>query len=254
MELYYLVVFFVFGLILGSFYNVVGYRLPNKMSLISPSSHCTNCNHKLTPIELIPVLSYLIQGGKCKNCKQKIAIFYPLFELSTGILFALTYKIFGLSITTFIYLVFISMILINTISDVLYMIILDEVLIFSGVVIFILKIVESGFSVVLPTLINMIIPFLVLLIIKIVGDFIFKRESLGFGDIKLMLLFGMVLGWQVSIFTIFLSSFLALPLSLITIKNNKTHEIPLGPYLGLAALICVFFKIDFNTICMFLGF
>lgn len=254
MEVYYLIVFFIFGLILGSFYNVVGYRLPNKMSLISPSSHCTNCNHKLTPIELIPVLSYIIQGGKCKNCKQKIAIFYPLFELFTGILFALTYKIYGLNITTFIYLIFVSMILINTISDILYMIILDEVLVFSGIIIFILKIVEGGFSIILPTLLNMLVPFFALLLIKISGDYIFKRESLGFGDIKLMLLFGMVLGWQVSIFTIFLSSFLALPYSLLTLKSNKTHEIPLGPYLGLAALICIIFKIDFNTISMFLGF
>ena len=89
MEVYYLIVFFIFGLIFGSFFNVVGYRLPNNMSLISPSSHCTSCNHKLTPIELIPVVSWLIQGGKCKNCGSKIAIFYPIFELFTGIVFAL---------------------------------------------------------------------------------------------------------------------------------------------------------------------
>ena len=71
MELYYLIVFFIFGLIFGSFYNVVGYRLPNNMSLINPSSHCPKCNHKLGPFELIPVFSYLFQGGKCKNCKIK---------------------------------------------------------------------------------------------------------------------------------------------------------------------------------------
>ena len=71
MELYYMVVFFIFGLIFGSFFNVVAYRLPKGMSLIKPSSHCTKCNHKLSPIELIPVLSYIIQGGKCKNCKNK---------------------------------------------------------------------------------------------------------------------------------------------------------------------------------------
>ena len=80
MDLYYLIVFFVFGLIFGSFYNVVGYRLPNNMSLINPPSHCPKCDHRLTPFELIPVFSYLFQGGKCKNCKQKI-IYIPFHTI-----------------------------------------------------------------------------------------------------------------------------------------------------------------------------
>ena len=95
MEILYTIYFFIFGTILGSFYNVVGYRLPRGESLIKPRSHCTNCNHVLTPIELIPILSFLIQGGKCKNCKQKISWFYTIFEFLTGLLFALSYIIFG---------------------------------------------------------------------------------------------------------------------------------------------------------------
>ena len=226
MDLYYLVVFFIFGLIFGSFFNVVGYRLPKKMSLISPSSHCPKCKHKLTPLELVPVLSWIFQKGKCKECKKNIPIFYPIFELFTGIIFALIYHIFGLSINTFIALVFASMILILIISDLLYMIIPDELLILCGLIIFILKIILNGF----------------------------KRESLGGGDIKLMLVFGMVLGWAVSLFTVVLSSFLALPISLINIKNNKSHEIPLGPYLGISALICLIAKIDASVLINFLGF
>lgn len=253
MEVYYLIVFFIFGLVFGSFFNVVGYRLPNKMSLISPSSHCTSCNHSLTPGELIPVFSWLIQGGKCKNCGSKIGIFYPIFELSTGVVFALIYHVFGLSISTFIALVFASMILILIISDILYMIIPDELLIFCGIAIFILKIVASGASIVVPTIIDMMIPFIVMLLIKLLGDFIFKRESLGGGDIKLMLIFGMVLGWEVALFTMVLSSFLALPISLITLKKNKNHEIPLGPYLGVSALICLLFQIDTNILLKILS-
>lgn len=253
MEIYYLVVFFLFGLMFGSFYNVVGYRLPNKMSLIKPSSHCPNCNHKLTPLELIPVFSYIFLGAKCKNCKKKIPIFYPIFETFTGIMFALTYKLFGLSFETFIALIFVSMILITMISDILYMIILDEVLIFSFVSILILKIIEGGVNVVLPTLINMIIPFVVLLIIKLLGDLAFKKESMGFGDVKLMLIFGMVLGWEIATFTIVLASFVALPISLISLNKNSNHELPFGPYLGIAALICLFTKLDITTLLSFLG-
>jgi leader peptidase (prepilin peptidase)/N-methyltransferase len=254
MELYYLFVFFAFGLIFGSFYNVVGYRLPNKMSLISPSSHCPQCNHKLTPLELIPVFSYLFQGGKCKNCKKKIPIFYPIFELFTGIVFALIYKSYGITIDTFIALVFASMILIIMVSDILYMIIPDELLIFSGIAILILKLVKNGFDIVLPTIVDMIIPAIALLLIKLIGDFIFKRESMGWGDVKLMLIFGMVLGWELSIFTIFLSSFLALPISIINLKRENRHELPLGPYLGLAALICLITKVDIITIFNLLNF
>lgn len=253
MEVYYLVVFFVFGLIFGSFFNVVGYRLPNKMSLISPSSHCPQCNHKLTPIELIPVFSWIFQKGRCKNCGKMIPIFYPIFELFTGIVFALIYIVFGLSVQTFIAIIFASMILIITISDVLYMIISDEVLIFCGGVIFLIKIITSGVSIIIPTIINMLIPFILMYLIKILGNLIFKRESLGDGDIKLMIVFGMVLGWQVAIFTIVLSSFLALPISLIGLRKNVSHEIPLGPYLGLAAFICLITKIDTSFIYKILG-
>lgn len=253
MEIYYLVVFFIFGLVFGSFFNVVGYRLPKGMSLTSPSSHCTSCNHKLTPLELVPVFSWLFQKGKCKKCGSKIAIFYPIFELFTGFIFALIYHVFGITISTFIALVFASMILILIISDILYMIIPDELLMFCGAIILVLKIVDSGYNILIPTFIDMFIPFGVMLLIKLFGDLIFKRESLGGGDIKLMLVFGMVLGWEVSIFTIVLSSFIALPVSLLYLKNNKTHEIPLGPYLGIAALICLIGQIDVSVLIKFLG-
>ena len=254
MDLYYLVVFFVFGLVFGSFFNVVGYRLPKKMSLISPSSHCPKCEHKLTPIELIPVFSWVFQGAKCKNCKDKIPVFYPVFETFTGVVFALIYLSFGLSLDTLIALVFASMILILIISDLLYMIIPDELLIFCGVIIFVLKVVSLGFGSIFTLLIDMLIPFIFMLLIKLIGDFIFKRESLGGGDIKLMLVFGLVLGWEISLFTIVVASFLALPVALINLIKNKEHVLPLGPFLGLAALICLISKIELNTILTFLQF
>lgn len=255
MEVYYLIVFFIFGTVLGSFYNVVGYRLPNNMSLIRPASHCTKCNHKLTPIELIPIISYVIQGGKCKNCKDKIAIFYPIFEFATGILFALTYLIFGINIDTFIALVFLSMVLILILSDILYMVIPDSLLIFCGSIIFILKVIQGGFSIIPSLLIDMIIPFIVLYLFKLLGDKIFKRESLGWGDIKLMLVFGLTIGWELSLLSIVLASFIALPISLVSLKlkGNKSHELPFGPYLGISALIFLFTRVDAVTILKFLG-
>ena len=95
MDIYYGVVIFIFGLILGSFYTVVGERLPEGKSIVTPPSHCPNCNHKLTPFELIPIISFFLQGGKCTSCKKKISWFYPIFESACGLLFLLAYLKFG---------------------------------------------------------------------------------------------------------------------------------------------------------------
>ena len=123
MEIYYIIVFFIIGTIFGSFFNVVGYRLPKGKSIVFPPSHCPNCNNKLTPKELIPIISYIIQKGKCTHCKTKIPCFYVIFELITGILFALIYLVYGLTPEIIIPLTFISMLIIITISDYNYMII-----------------------------------------------------------------------------------------------------------------------------------
>ena len=90
--------FFALGTIFGSFYNVVAYRLPKGESIIYPSSHCPNCNHQLKPLELIPILSYILQKGKCINCKSKISIFYPISEIICGLLFMICYLSFGFSL------------------------------------------------------------------------------------------------------------------------------------------------------------
>ena len=240
METYYLFVFFIFGLVFGSFFNVVGYRLPLKMSLIKPASHCPQCDHKLTALELIPVFSYLFQGGKCKNCGKKIPIFYPIFETCTGLIFALIYYNYGLTVKTFIYILFASMILITIISDVLYMVISDEVLIFFGSIIFIISVI-NGESV-LNLILNMLIPFLSMLLLKVIGDAIFKKESLGDGDIKLMGIVGLSIGIMNSVVSLFIASVTGLTFSLIVSKKNKEGIIPFGPFLLIGALITLYFS------------
>lgn len=256
---YYLVVSFLFGITLGSFYNVVGYRVPKKQSLIYPSSHCTTCNHKLGASELVPFFSYLFQKGKCKHCGAKISLFYPIFELTTGILFALSYYVFGSSIDFFIVISFISMLLIIIISDYQMMIIPDEVLISSIIVISILIFIKGGISLLGTSLLNGIISFTIMFILKKFGDFMFKKESMGGGDIKLLFTFGLVFGWQMSVISIFIASFIALPIAVyysVKYKNQKYIEddeipensIPFGPFLAVAAIIIVLTKMDITMI------
>lgn len=248
MEIYYTIVFFVFGTILGSFYNVVGYRLPRGESIVFPSSHCPKCNHKLTFIELIPIFSFLFQRGKCKNCKTKISWFYTIFEFLTGILFALSYLQFGLSFDFLINITFISMLIIVIISDYQTMIIPDELLIFTSILLIIEIFIKSGISVLLNSILNGIIMFTIMLIIKLIGDFLFKKESMGGGDIKLMFLYGLVLGWPTSCISICLASFIGLPISLVLLNKTKNHEIPFGPFLAISAIIVILCKLDINFV------
>lgn len=252
MELYYTIVFFIFGTIFGSFFNVVGSRLPNGESIINPPSHCSNCNHKLSFWELFPIISYIFLRGKCKKCKTKISIIHPLFELLSGILFALSYKIFGMSFEFLIALTFISALLIVIVSDFNYMIIPDEVLLFFGILLIIELLIANGFDVALMSIVNGIICFIFMLLLKIIGDFIFKRESMGGGDIKLLALFGIMLGWQNAIITIFLGAMIGLPISLVLLVKNKDNVVPFGPFLSIAAIILLLTKFDFNLFIQFL--
>ncbi|MBD9085609.1 prepilin peptidase [bacterium] len=254
MEIYYMIVTFIFGAVLGSFYNVVGYRIPKGESLITPSSHCTKCNHKLGASELVPIFSWIFLGGKCKNCKEKISCFYPVFELSSGILFALSYHLFGFSIQFLISITFISMLLIIIISDYQTMIIPDEVLISSSIILLIEFMIKDGGTSILGHLLDGFVSFLLLFLLKKIGDFLFKKESMGGGDLKLMAVIGMVLGWKVALICIFLASFIGLPISLIILFKNKTDIIPFGPFLSVSAIILFLLQLDFQTIITFLTF
>lgn len=252
MELSIIVLFFIVGSIFGSFYNVVGYRLPNGESLLFPSSHCTKCKHKLTPLELIPIFSFIFLGGKCKKCREKISLFYPVIELSSGVLFALCYIRYGFSVNCLISIVFISMLLIIIVSDYLTMIIPDSVLIFFGILILLIRLIFFGIQNVAIALVQGVCAFLFMLILKKLGDFLFKKESMGGGDIKLLGVFGITIGFFVSVVAVFLSAFIALPISLITLKKNSTHEIPFGPYLAISAIILVLLGLDIDSIKYFI--
>lgn len=246
MELYYASCFFVLGTILGSFYNVVGFRLPKGESIIYPASHCPNCNHKLQFWELLPILSFAFQRGKCTSCKQKISWFYPIFEFSCGLIFALAFLSFGFTWDLLIALTFISMLIIIMVSDYIYMIIPDEVLVFFGIALFVEILFIHGYQTVLISLGNGCIASFAIYFLKMVGDLVFKKESMGGGDIKLLFIFGLVLGWQLSVLSIFLASIIGLPLSLIILYQKKDHIIPFGPFLSIGAIIILLSRIDLN--------
>lgn len=238
MEIYYCVVMFILGSVLGSFYNVVGYRIPKGESIVFPSSHCTNCGHKLKAYELIPIFSFLFLGGKCSKCKQKISWFYTIFETLTGILFLLCYIIFKNNVFDLIIsLTFVSMIIIIFISDYHYLIIPDSVLIIFSILLLIELSLKNGITNIYVPILNGILSFVCMYVIKLIGDFLFKKESMGGGDIKLLFVIGMVLGFPEALFSIFIGSLVGLPIAFIILMKNKDHVIPFGPLLGIGAIV-----------------
>lgn len=252
MVIYFAICFFIFGTIFGSFFQVVGERLPNEQSIVKPSSHCPKCMHKLGPLELIPIFSYLIQKGRCKHCHSKIPKLCPIFEAFSGLLFMLAYLSFDLSLELIISLLFISMLLIIYVSDCAYMIICDEVLIVFTILIGIAKLFINGYTDVFSSLLNGLIAFGFMYLLKLLGNFMFKKESMGDGDIKLMFVFGFVLGWQMAIISIFIGSIVGLPISLYIAMSKKEHIIPFGPFLNTGALIILLLHLDVATILSYL--
>lgn len=248
MEILLCIFLFIIGTIFGSFYNVVGYRLPKGESIVFPPSHCTNCNHKLTFFELIPIISYIFQKGKCKHCGQKISLFYPIFETLTGILFVLCYLSFGLTPNLIIALTFVSLMIIITVSDYHYLIISDGVLITFSVILFIEILLINGLNAALYSILNGILAFITMFLLKKLGDFIFKKESMGGGDIKLMFIFGMTLTYPIAILSIFVGSLIGLPIALLIIWSKKDHVIPFGPFLAAGATLLLLLQINLDTI------
>ena len=251
MEIAICIFLFIIGTIFGSFYNVVGYRLPKGESIVYPPSHCTNCNHKLTFFELIPILSYIFQGGKCKHCQKKISLFYPIFETLTGILFVLAYLSFGLNLNLIIALTFISMMIIIVISDYHYLIIPDEVLITFAIILFAEILCINGLEPALYSLLNGTLAFLTMFLLKKLGDFLFKKESMGGGDIKLLFIFGMVLTYPIAILSIFVGSLIGLPIALLILYKKKNHILPFGPFLAAGATLLLLLQFNIETIINF---
>ena len=237
MNYMYLILFFLLGIILGEVYNFIGIRLSDDDEKLLSRSHCDKCYHKLTILEVIPIFSYIFLGGKCKYCHRKIDIKHPLIELLTGILFVFTYYLFGISYELLIALGIISLFVIICVSDLTYLIIPDQVIIFFGIYFIIIQFIQLGLFGTLEHVFTGLFLFCLMYIIMILGAKAFQKESLGGGYVKLMFIFGLILDPLLGTFAIFISSLIALPISLILLKKGKGHVIPFGPFLVLALIL-----------------
>ncbi len=252
MTLVYLIIFFIFGLYFGSFFTVVGLRLPKHENFVTNRSCCDTCHHELSLFDMVPILSYLFLGKKCRYCKEKIDGLSTAMEFFTGVLFALAYAVFGFSYELFIALGIVAMLIIISVSDMSYMIIPDEALIFFSGYFLILMALRFGIMEALFHVLYGLFLFGVMYGIMLLGNFLFHKESLGGGDIKMMFVFGNVLHPLLGLISIFLGSFLALPISFILIKKRKQTLIPFGPFLLIGFAFLYFTKIDASMVIQFM--
>ena len=252
MEVLYIICFFIIGLVFGSFFCCVGLRLSKHEKFVNERSVCDNCGHVLAWYDLIPMFSYIFLKGRCRYCHKKVSLLNPFIELVTGILFALSYYSFGFSLELVLSLSIVALAMIIFASDLTYMIIPDEVIIFFSIVIVIFEFFTEGITGVGLSLLSGVLLFFFMFLLMKLGNALFKKESLGGGDVKLFFVLGLVIDPFLGLVTICLASFIALPVSLYLLYKNKEHMIPFGPFILIAFLIIFFSKVTTSEIFDFL--
>ncbi|WIV11019.1 A24 family peptidase [Proteiniborus sp. MB09-C3] len=234
---------FIFGTLIGSFLNVCIYRIPREESIAYPSSHCPKCSTPLKWDNLIPVLSFLLQKGKCRYCGESISPQYPIVELLNGILYAIFFHFYGLLIDFFFYSSIVSILIVISLIDYYHQIIPDSLVI----IIFIITIIHKLTLFILYktpfNLMNSILALLLggglFLVIAIVS-----KGGMGGGDIKLISVLGFMLGIKKLLLNILLSFIIGAVFSVFLLllnKKGKKDAIPFGPFINIAFIVTLFF-------------
>lgn len=226
----------IFGLVIGSFLNVCICRIANEESIAFPPSHCTNCGYELKAKDLIPVLSYIFLGGKCRSCKEKISIQYPIVEILNAILYVAIYLKFGFTLNLFKFCLLASLLIVIGTIDLQTKNVYNSTIIFgvvSGLIFLGLEWLETR---VIPWnyITGAFIGFLVIYLIVIL------TQGMGEGDIDIALICGLFLGIKGILVTLFISIVLgglvATGILILKLKDKKA-EIAFGPYLAIGGLI-----------------
>ncbi|MDD5281388.1 MAG: prepilin peptidase [Candidatus Omnitrophica bacterium] len=253
------IIVFIFGSIVGSFLNVCIHRMPKSESVVWPRSHCPKCQKRIPGYDNIPFISYILLKGRCRFCKEKISLRYPLVELLTALLTVALFNRFGLSYSFFLYMVMLWGLIIATFVDIRHRIIPDEVSI-GGLIIGFIMVSVKGFAFnplrynfhpMLRSLLGIVVGGGIIYLTGVLFDLVYfkwlkkpaingETESMGGGDVKLLAMIGAFIGWQKALLTFFLAPFLGIVVSIATLIKKNDHTIPYGPFLSFAALVSLF--------------
>ena len=234
----YVFLFFILGLVIGSFLNVCIFRLPRRESVVFPPSHCPLCQTKLIPRDLLPLFSYLWLKGRCRYCQGRISWRYPAVELLTGLLFMVLYVHFGLNLWLVKYLILTVLLIVISFIDLEHYLIPDQlILLMLGT-----GILLNFFTRELPIisiLWGVLVPAGLLFLLATLS-----KDGMGGGDVKLAGAAGFFLGWPQSLLALFLASFLGSIFGLILLTfhlKKRKDPLPFAPFLSGGIILTVFF-------------
>ncbi|KPJ52260.1 hypothetical protein AMJ39_08280 [candidate division TA06 bacterium DG_24] len=233
---------FLFGLALGSFVNVVIYRLPRRMSLVRPRSLCPECGTPIRARDNIPLLSYLLLRGRCRDCGARIEARYPLVELAAGLLVVGIYLKVGLSPALVLYGIFALILLAIFFIDLATMLIPDR-LTLPGIGIALIWHVVFDRAEMLQYLVGLLLGGGLLLIIVLVGRLVYRQEAMGLGDVKLAAMVGAFLGWRLTLISLYLSFAVGALWGLALLmagRAGRRSSIPFGPFIAVASIVALF--------------
>ena len=235
------------GSCIGSFLNVCIYRMPREQSIVRPRSRCPHCNHPIVWHENIPLLSFLVLRGRCRHCRQPIHWRYPFVELLSGLCTIAVWERFGVTPTGLIYLALVYALIVISCIDLEFQIIPDEISVGGLVVGLVLSWLvpalhqtDSRWLALGRSVLGVLVGGGVLYATGLLGDLLFRKESMGGGDIKLLAMAGSILGWKMVALTFFLAPLLALIPGLFVLLWKRSHVIPYGPFLSLALVVSLF--------------
>ena len=234
LPLYFII--FLYGIVFGSFLNVLIYRLPLKENIATEHSHCMTCGEKIQWYDLIPLVSYIILGGKCRHCKTKISPQYPIIEATNGIAYVIVFLVHGFNAVSILMCFAFSIFLVISVIDWRTFEIPFSLNVAIGVLAVIRIILDH------KNLLDYLIGFCVIsgfmLICLFIGRAIKGIDAFGGGDIKLMAAAGMMLGWKAIIIAFVMGCILGSVIHLLRMKlTNEDHVLAMGPYLAAGILL-----------------
>ncbi|MDR1689840.1 MAG: prepilin peptidase [Clostridiales bacterium] len=253
-DIFFLIILAVAGLCVGSFLNVIIYRLPREQSIIKPRSFCPKCGHKIKAYENIPVFSYIFLRGKCSECKEKISVRYPIVEIITAVLWVLPLILLpsytAIDIANIVIAALFSTVLLAIfIIDFEHLIIPNELVISIIVLSIPAFFTQNDLIVWYEKLIGFAVGGGILYLLAYLSEKFLKKEGVGGGDIKLMAACGLVLGWQNILLSLFVAAIITMIVILLVMTPIKKklpigEIVPFAPALSAAMVICLYYGED----------
>lgn len=232
--IFFYITIFLFGIVIGSFVNVCIYRIPKKEDIVKVRSHCMSCGYQLKWYDLVPLFSYLALRGRCRKCKAKLAAQYPIVEAANGILYVVIVLVNGVNVESLLFCLLTSALLTLSVID------FRTYEIPLGINIFILTIGLIRVVTDLSGWPSYLIGFCSVSVFLMILYYATKGRGIGGGDVKLMAVCGLVLGWKLIILAFFIGCILGAVIHVVRMKlSDESHVLAMGPYLSMGIFIAM---------------